>query len=396
MASVALTAAARPAWSSTTVCQFGRAVLVAAAALAVGCLGYAVETGLLRSPRRFIENPSDVMMRALGLAHFLIGWLFLCTSPRLRRPTALARCAGWTALGVILCVLLARCGGLRNPLLLLLFYTYFLIHEVRDQARLFLAYGDAPGEPAAAGRFLERLSMAVALLLTAVFVSVYSWHGSAVVKARTLVTCAGSLAPRPDRCLIVRRIDFSWPGAARPWAGVGQGRGVAAVAPAAVAGLQRHSRHPGDWRGAGVGRLQPHHPGPRHDLAGICVSSVGPTTARGTAVLVAMAAVHAARFRDAAPGRGTGGPGADGVASPLLGTGGVVLRVVCPLQFRLLERPAHQHGVLAAFNRPVDVSRTAVRPNVNRCSDRAQFGLTTRPTNSTEPVRFSRIRNRNG
>ncbi len=86
-----------------------------------------------------------------------------------------------------LCVLLARLGGLRNPLLLLLFYAYFLIHEVRDQARLFQAYGDAPGDPAATARLLGRLSVAVALLLTAVLVGVYLLHGSAVARTRALV-----------------------------------------------------------------------------------------------------------------------------------------------------------------------------------------------------------------
>jgi hypothetical protein len=187
MSSAALSAATRPAWTSTTVRQFGRAVVLTGAALGVGCLAYGVETVLLRSPRRFVENPSDVVMRALGLAHFLIGWLFLATSPRLRSPAAVTRLFGWTALGAGLCVGLAWGGGLRNPFLLLLFYGYFLVHEVRDQAHLFRLYGDAPDDSGTERRFLTLMSTAVALLLTAVLVAVYLCHGNAIERTRALV-----------------------------------------------------------------------------------------------------------------------------------------------------------------------------------------------------------------
>jgi hypothetical protein len=192
MASATLATGAPAAWASTTVRQFTWAVLLAGAALAVGCLVYGVESVLVGTSHRFVENPSDVMMRALGLAHFLVGWLFLATSPRLRSPAALGRLLGWVALGAALCVALAWCGGLRNPILLLLFYGYFLVHEVRDQAHLFQLYGDAPGDPKAERRFLAFLSVAAALLLTAVLVGVYCLHGSAVARTRSLVAAPGA------------------------------------------------------------------------------------------------------------------------------------------------------------------------------------------------------------
>src|SRR5262245_12212817 len=180
---VASTAPVRQAvLASTTVRQFLRAAAVALSAVGAGCLIYGVETGLLRADKPFLESPTDVMMRAFGLAHFCVGWLFLFTSPKVRSPRALARLAALTALGVGLCLAFARCGGMRNPLMLLLFYSYFLAHEVRDETALYQVYGDAPSDGPAERRFLGLLGWAVCLLAVAALVAAFSLHGKAVQK----------------------------------------------------------------------------------------------------------------------------------------------------------------------------------------------------------------------
>src|SRR4051812_12336771 len=88
---------------SPTWRQFQQAIVGMALAIAVGCAIYAVETLLLGCRHRFIESPVDTMTRSVGLAHFLIGWLFLFPSPRLRGPSALLRLATWTLVGTALC-----------------------------------------------------------------------------------------------------------------------------------------------------------------------------------------------------------------------------------------------------------------------------------------------------
>ncbi|MCI0460383.1 MAG: hypothetical protein L0Z62_25805 [Gemmataceae bacterium] len=166
--------------ATTTVRQFLRAAAVALAAVAAGCLIYVVERLVLGPERQFIESPTDVMMRALGLAHFCVGWLFLFTSPRLRSPRALGRLALLTLAGVGLCLAFAHWGGMRNPVVLLLFYGYFLAHEIRDEATLYQSYGDAPAGGEEMSRFLGLLSWGVCLLAVAVMVAAFSFHGSAV------------------------------------------------------------------------------------------------------------------------------------------------------------------------------------------------------------------------
>ena len=134
-------------------------------AILAGCAIYAVETLLLHSERRFVENPADTMTRALGLAHFSIGWLFLFTSPRLRNRAALARLTFWTLFGSAFCALFAWGGADRNPLCLMAFYSFFFIHEACDEAHLFRHSGELPADAGDGDRFLRSLAWSMSLLL---------------------------------------------------------------------------------------------------------------------------------------------------------------------------------------------------------------------------------------
>jgi hypothetical protein len=170
-----------PAWPevtfSTTVRQFRRAVLVAFAAIGAGCLIYVVEKYLLAPPRRFVESPSEVMMRAFGLAHFLVGWLFLFTSPRLWKADALSRLGGLALIGIALCSGFFLAGAMKNPLVVMAFYSLFLVHEVRDEAHLFLAYGDGPTHEPDRQRVLTLLSLTACLVLILVLATAYLVNG---------------------------------------------------------------------------------------------------------------------------------------------------------------------------------------------------------------------------
>jgi hypothetical protein len=185
--SVATTA---PAWQdglqTLTVRQFGRAVAFALLAVGAGCLIYLVETVCLRARPRLVENPTDVMMRAFGLAHFAVGWLFLFTSPRLRGPRAVGGLLAAIGLGVGACWLFTACGASRQPFALMLFYGYFLIHEIRDEAHLFRAYGDAPARGPDSDRRLDALSWAVALLALTVLAGAFLLHAVAFGKTGVL------------------------------------------------------------------------------------------------------------------------------------------------------------------------------------------------------------------
>jgi hypothetical protein len=161
---------------------------MALVAVTVGCSIYGVETFLLRSRHRFMESPAEVMMRAFGLAHFLVGWLFLFTSPRLRSQSALAWLGASTLLGITLCVAFHIVGAGKNPFAVMAFYGVFLIHEVRDEAHLYQAY-DRPRQP---NKILSHLSLAVAALLLSVLAAAYLVNG--LLKQNPTVTDTPFLA----------------------------------------------------------------------------------------------------------------------------------------------------------------------------------------------------------
>lgn len=154
------TLSASPTWQ-----RFQQACGYVVLVILAGCALYAVETLILRCEHRFVENPADTMTRALGLAHFSIGWLFLFTSPRLRNRAALGRLTFWTLFGVAFCWLFAWGGGDKNPIGLMAFYSFFFIHEAFDEAHLFRQSGELTASGADAERFLQSLCWALSLIL---------------------------------------------------------------------------------------------------------------------------------------------------------------------------------------------------------------------------------------
>jgi hypothetical protein len=149
---------ASPTWR-----QFQTACACVVLAIGVGCALYGVETLALHCQHRFVENPSDTMTRAVGIAHFSIGWLFLFTSPRLRNRAALGRLTFWTFFGIAFCAVFAWGGADKNPLLLLAFYSFFFIHEACDEAYLFRTSGELPAQTPEVDRFLRSLCLSISL-----------------------------------------------------------------------------------------------------------------------------------------------------------------------------------------------------------------------------------------
>ena len=163
--------------TSTTWRQFQQACGCVVLALGAGCVIYAVETLLLRCEHRFVENPADTITRAIGLAHFSIGWLFLFTSPRLRNGYALTRLTFCTLVGAAFCTCFAWGGADKNPFMLMAFYSFFFIHEVCDEAHLFRHSGELAVNGAGADRFLASLCTSMSLLLMTVLAALQILRG---------------------------------------------------------------------------------------------------------------------------------------------------------------------------------------------------------------------------
>jgi len=162
--------------------RYWQACCVAGGVLLFGCLLYLVEKYWWQPAARFVENPADVTMRAFGLSHFLVGWLFLLTSPRCWTRAGVIRLASGLLAGTVLCAVYASLGGMKNPLLVLLFYSYFLAHEVRDELMLYRRYEPSSAQDSAALDAFARVTtcflvliLAATLLSRALIVSPERW-----------------------------------------------------------------------------------------------------------------------------------------------------------------------------------------------------------------------------
>jgi hypothetical protein len=208
------TAAAIPAWEAafetTTVKQFGKALAVALAALLAGCGLYGLEKYAFRSEERFIQNPADVMMRAFAIAHFLVGMLYLFTSPRIRNRGALTRVGIATLAGLGICWLFAQFDSTRNPFLVMFFYGYFLVHEIRDETQIYQAYGDGPGSAAEHQAILRTLSGAVCLGMMAVLAIAYVTHIEITAKRTALERAPEWLVPGAISLVLAASVFMLW------------------------------------------------------------------------------------------------------------------------------------------------------------------------------------------
>jgi len=91
-----------------------------------------------------VENASEASMRFFAMSHFIVAFLFLVTSSRLKTNTSRAHFAALFVLGLLFCWGFSSIGELNSSLGVTLFYSYFMIHDFRDQIFFYRANGDAP------------------------------------------------------------------------------------------------------------------------------------------------------------------------------------------------------------------------------------------------------------
>ncbi|HKQ47048.1 MAG TPA: hypothetical protein VJZ71_03135 [Phycisphaerae bacterium] len=95
---------------------------------------------------RMFKSPSELPMRIFGLPHFIVATIFVCSSRRMRETRNKLHFAGLLLLGSAFCFGFYKMGATTNPLMIICFYFYFLIHGLRDDAFFYKAYGDQPTE----------------------------------------------------------------------------------------------------------------------------------------------------------------------------------------------------------------------------------------------------------
>jgi hypothetical protein len=131
---------------SITERNWVRAAAIGAAIVAVFAAVYYLEMGAgrWRENLRTAANPTEGAARYVGISHFLLAFLFLATSRRMRAVAPWGSFTVKLAGGALLCVAYALLLPLNPQLAGLLFAVYFLVHDCRDQVHFYFANGDAP------------------------------------------------------------------------------------------------------------------------------------------------------------------------------------------------------------------------------------------------------------
>lgn len=179
----------RPLAETPTFQQYCQTLIWTFIAIGACALAYAVEKYVARdllgwisdTHHRMFKNPAELPMRLFGLPHFIVGFLFMVTSKRMRTARSWVWFFGLAALGVLFCWLFRQFGyqgDQINALALLIFYFYFLIHGFRDEAFFYKTLGDMPADGAAThGRIMVVLQALMLGLLVSLAIPAYVLFG---------------------------------------------------------------------------------------------------------------------------------------------------------------------------------------------------------------------------
>lgn len=93
---------------------------------------------------RLLKNPATFAMRAFGIPHFTIAFMFALSSRRMKQARNKVLFALLAVASVGVCYLFYRWGAHTSPFAVFLFYFYFIIHGFRDDSFFYKTYGDMP------------------------------------------------------------------------------------------------------------------------------------------------------------------------------------------------------------------------------------------------------------
>ena len=169
----ALPATLAPGGLTTTERNWLRALAIVVGSVVLFWGLHLVEVAAGRTVREeaFVYHPAETPMRMVGLAHFLVAILFMTTSRAMKTPSSWLWLVGLLGLGYVLCRLFEEAGGVKAAIPKALFFTYFLVHDFRDQAFFYEANGDLARGPDA--RQTRRDLLGIPLLALGLILGVF-------------------------------------------------------------------------------------------------------------------------------------------------------------------------------------------------------------------------------
>jgi hypothetical protein len=138
-------------------------LLVVLGSVGVFAIGYLIELemGRWKDSIRLVRDPSESSMRFLALSHFFVAALYMSTSRRMRSVRSWAWVGTSLVVGIVLCLGWSRLM-LINPLFgTTLFFSYFLVHDYRDQVFFYFVNGDSKQRDSSLARLLAAAPLVI-------------------------------------------------------------------------------------------------------------------------------------------------------------------------------------------------------------------------------------------
>jgi hypothetical protein len=168
---------ARPGGLTLTERNWLLAVLVVAAfsALFGGILALEHAYGAGERGGRFVYDAFETSTRYFAIAHILVGTSFLLSSRAMARPAGRLWFVGLLGAGVLASYVFQWGGGKQAHLASAIFYAYFFVHEIRDEAFFYRANGDACGVD---GEMIRRDILRIPALALGILLGVFLIGGA--------------------------------------------------------------------------------------------------------------------------------------------------------------------------------------------------------------------------
>jgi hypothetical protein len=142
--------------------------------LILACGLYAViEQYVLQVSPRLIANPAGFACRFFGFSHFAVGLLFLLTSKKMRRVEGWAWLVGLLGVGVVIATVFTRLGGDKNPVMVILYFLFFMIHGYRDLVFFYRTTTADPVRERLRSQILTLTQVSLLVILFYVYASVF-------------------------------------------------------------------------------------------------------------------------------------------------------------------------------------------------------------------------------
>lgn len=141
------------------------------------------EMYVLVNPNRFVRNPAELTTRVFGFSHYLVGLMFMMSSKKMRKRDGWAWFLGLLAIGVLISVFFYNFGGRFNPVLVIFYFLFFMVHGFRDVVFFYQPSTDDPALERTRSLILGLIQVCLIVSLMYVLVPAYFLYRS--LKPRT-------------------------------------------------------------------------------------------------------------------------------------------------------------------------------------------------------------------